>query len=158
MEELKPGHVAETRTRLVVGLARARLQLNLERHLADTAIVRALTLVDELDTNLTKCTSRLRASYATHFPEVCRPCFNRNCFLNDAQLIQLIALCPSRAQLTLTQLTDVCSADSNLAQSVLSAIPDSIGADLYPEDEEALKAFAESLCNMLKVGVFLFSC
>ncbi|KAF7255938.1 hypothetical protein EG68_06530 [Paragonimus skrjabini miyazakii] len=69
LDELSPSHVAESRTRLIVGLARARLQLNLSQHLADTSVIRALTLIDELDGNLDRSASRLRASYSAHFPE-----------------------------------------------------------------------------------------
>ncbi|KAA3677161.1 nucleolar protein 56 [Paragonimus westermani] len=70
LDELSRGRVAESRTRLIIGLARARLQLNLSQHLADTSVIKALTLIDELDANLARSASRLRASYGSHFPEM----------------------------------------------------------------------------------------
>ncbi|VDP91116.1 unnamed protein product [Echinostoma caproni] len=106
-EELIPGRVAESRSRLVVGLARARSQLNVTQHLADTAVVRALTLIDELDADLTRSVARLRTCYATHFPEACRSSSTAGCSpLSDVQLIHLIAHCPGRTELLSGELED----------------------------------------------------
>ncbi|KAF5396617.1 Nucleolar protein 56, partial [Paragonimus heterotremus] len=154
LEELSPSHVAESRTRLIVGLARARLQLNLSQHLADTSVIRALTLIDELDANLDRSASRLRASYSSHFPEVCRPSFTNCPCLNDVDLIRLIAKCPFRSLLASAQYSrdlEVCLTQPKMGASIRIAARDSIGCDLLDEDGESLKMFAGKLLKMIQM-------
>ncbi|KAF6769205.1 hypothetical protein AHF37_06394 [Paragonimus kellicotti] len=154
LEELSPGHMAESRTRLIVGLARARLQLNLSQHLADTSVIRALTLIDELDANLHRSASRLRASYSSHFPEVCRPSFTNCPHLNDVDLIRLIAKCPFRSLLASAQYSrdlEVCLTQPKMGASIRIAARDSIGCDLLDEDGESLKLFAGKLLKMIQM-------
>ncbi|KER32374.1 hypothetical protein T265_01597 [Opisthorchis viverrini] len=151
LEEVSAGRVAESRARLVVALARARAQLNLPQHLADTAVVRALTLIDELDANLARSVTRLRASYTAHFPELCQPSFNNCPYLEDFDLIRLIASCPSRPAILESNDLESCLSDPTLVTKIKEAARDSIGCDLQEPDAENLKIFASRLDRMIQM-------
>lgn len=158
VEEQIPGRVAEAKARLVVGLARARSQLNLSQHLADTAVMRALTLIDELDADLTHSVTRLRTCYFSHFPEICRSSSAAAYLpLTDDQLIHLIALCPTRVHL-LSEQSDDKLRQVEVLLPILDRIKhlarDSIGADLSAEDASQLKLFAERLLRTKEVSLF----
>ncbi|CAH8628165.1 unnamed protein product [Heterobilharzia americana] len=152
-DEITPGKVAESRARVVVSLARARLQLGIGQHLADTGVVKVLKLIDELDTHLTQSTSRLRACYSVHFPEVCRPHFGKNLCLDDMKLLQLIASFPLRSSIISNYAAGsfTCMDDDKLTTLIATAAEDSIGADLGEEDCENLKKYAQRLIQMNQV-------
>ncbi|VDQ02288.1 unnamed protein product [Trichobilharzia regenti] len=152
-DEIAPGKIAESRARVVVGLARARLQLGIGQHLADTGIVKVLTLIDELDTHLTQSASRLRACYSVHFPEVCRPHFGKQLCLDDMKLLQLIANHPLRCNIVsnFSVGSFTCLNDDQLASLVAAAAQDSIGADLGEEDCENLQKYAQRLLQMNQI-------
>ncbi|CAL8087542.1 unnamed protein product [Calicophoron daubneyi] len=149
-EEVAPARVAESRARLVVGLARARLQLDLTQHLADTAVIKALNIIDALDTNLAKSASRLRSCYAIHFPEICWPSQNFP-YLSDVKLIHLIATCPSRTDILakndMTEEVFTC----DLFNQIQKAAQDSIGSDLSDEDQEYFRKFSDSLLKLIQM-------
>ncbi|CAH8875679.1 unnamed protein product [Trichobilharzia szidati] len=152
-DDIAPGKIAESRARVVVGLARARLQLGIGQHLADTGIVKVLTLIDELDTHLTQSASRLRACYSVHFPEVCRPHFGKQLCLDDMKLLQLIANHPLRCNIisNFSSGSFTCLNDDQLASVVAAAAQDSIGADLGEEDCENLQKYAQRLLQMNQI-------
>ncbi|XP_018654272.1 putative nucleolar protein NOP56 [Schistosoma mansoni] len=149
-DELKPGPIAESRARVVVSLARARLQLGIEHHLADTGIVKVLMLIDELDNSLTRSASRLRACYSIHFPEVCRPHFKKQICLDDMDLVQLIANSPLRSSIISNFAAGSFTylGSDELASLIATAAQDSVGAELSEEDCENLQKYAQRLLQM----------
>ncbi|VDP64853.1 unnamed protein product [Schistosoma mattheei] len=152
-DELKPGLVAESRARVVVSLARARLQLGIKHHLADTGIVKVLMLIDELDNSLTQSASRLRACYSIHFPEVCRPHFKNHICLNDMNLVQLIANSPLRSSIISSFAAGSFTyfGSDKLASLIATAAQDSVGAELSEGDCENLQKYAQRLLQMNEV-------
>lgn len=157
-DELKPGLVAESRARVVVSLARARLQLGIEHHLADTGIVKVLMLIDELDNSLTQSASRLRACYSIHFPEVCRPHFKNQICLNDTNLVQLIANSPLRSSIISSFAAGSFTyfGSDKLASLIATAAQDSVGAELSEGDCENLQKYAQRLLQMNEVCIVSF--
>ncbi|TNN04945.1 Nucleolar protein, partial [Schistosoma japonicum] len=135
-DEIKPGIIAESRARVVVSLARVRLQLGIKQHLADSGIVKVLTLIDELDANLTisRSASRLRACYSIHFPE-------------------LIANTPHRSTIISNFSAGIFTyfGDSKPASLIANAAQDSIGFELSEEDCENLQNYAQRLLQMNQV-------
>ncbi|KAH8865820.1 Nucleolar protein 58 [Schistosoma japonicum] len=152
-DEIKPGIIAESRARVVVSLARVRLQLGIKQHLADSGIVKVLTLIDELDANLTRSASRLRACYSIHFPEVCQPHFDKQLCLDDINLLQLIANTPHRSTIISNFSAGIFTyfGDSKLASLIANAAQDSIGSELSEEDCENLQNYAQRLLQMNQV-------
>lgn len=158
-DELVPGRVAESRARLIVAVSRAKKQLNLSKHLADSAIVKVLSIIDELDIHLVRSTSRLRACYSLHFPEVCQHNFGNAICLKDSDLIKLISEYPLRTLLEPALSTGSitsCFTDLSLAKQVVLAAKDSIGMDLNSEDSENLKMFAVRLLGLIKVLILIY--
>ncbi|CAH8573817.1 unnamed protein product [Schistosoma turkestanicum] len=152
-DELKPGIIAESRARIVVSLARARQQLGIEHHLADTGIVKVLTLIDELDTYLTRSASRLRACYSIHFPEVCRPHYKKQICLDDVNLLHLIANFPHRSTIisNFSAGSFTYLGNEELASLIATAAQDSVGAELSEEDCENLQNYAQRLLQMIEI-------
>ncbi|VDO04475.1 unnamed protein product [Rodentolepis nana] len=150
VQETVPGKKAERRARLVVALTRARLQLNLEQHLADTGVVKSLELLDSMDSNLTKSVKHLCTSYAVHFPELCR-----NGVLvgvDDFAFASIVANCPLRDDLVKDKgrLLEWLGGDQELTDKIISLANSSTGQDLAPDDVKVLQHYGQFLLKLLK--------
>ncbi|VDN13398.1 unnamed protein product, partial [Dibothriocephalus latus] len=157
LQEIAPGKEAEHRARLIVALSRARLQLDLLQHLADTGVVRSLGLLDSMDNSLGSSVKRLKAAYALHFPELVRDQETRS--LDDFAFISIIANFPSRDGLLRARNDNPGSADKlsewtgsrKLAENILACASTSTGQDLAEEDLTTLQTYAHFLLKLLQV-------
>lgn len=156
VNEAAPGQKAEKRARLIVALSRARLQLDLLHHLADTGVVRSLELLDSIDASLGKSMKRLRAAYGFHFPELCR--FGGLPGLDNYGFACIVAHCPERNRLVKEekQLTDWVGGDTELVESVINLAKSSTGQDLSADDVKALHQYGQFLLKLLKVFPTIF--
>nr|CDS25400.1 Nucleolar protein 5A [Hymenolepis microstoma] len=150
VQETVPGKKAERRARLVVALARARLQLDLEQHLADTGVVRSLEFLDSMDSNLTKSVKHLCTSYAVHFPELCR-----NGVLvgvDDFAFASIVAHCPLRDDLVKEKerLLEWLGGNQELTDKIISLANSSTGQDLASDDIKVLQQYGQFLLKLLK--------
>ncbi len=150
-QETIPGRQAEKRARLVVALSRARLQLDLLQHLADTGVVRSLELLDSMDASLGKSMKRLRAAYGLHFPELCRA--GGLSGVDDYAFANIVAHSPQRDVLTrdVAQLTSWLNGDSSVADQVISLAKSSTGQDISSDDIQTLQQYGQFLLKLLKV-------
>ncbi|KAL5107625.1 Nucleolar protein 56 [Taenia crassiceps] len=122
-QETVPGRKAEKRAQLVVALSRARLQLDLVQHLADTGVVRSLALLDSMDASLARSMKHLRVSYGLHFPELVR---------QKERLIEWLG------------------GDQRLAETVIELAKTSTGQDLSSDDVLALQQYGHFFLKLLK--------
>ncbi|VDL98932.1 unnamed protein product [Schistocephalus solidus] len=156
LQEIAPGKQAEHRSRLIVALSRARLQLDLLQHLADTGVVRSLGLLDSMDNSLGSSVKRLKAAYALHFPELCRDQQTRS--LDDFTFISIIANFPNRDGLLRARNDIPGSIDKlaewtgnrELAENILVCASTSTGQDLAEEDLTTLQTYAHFLLKLLQ--------
>nr|VZI12813.1 unnamed protein product [Spirometra erinaceieuropaei] len=156
VQEIAPGKQAEHRARLIVALSRARLQLDLLQHLADTGVVRSLSLLDSMDNSLGSSVKRLKAAYALHFPELCRDQETRA--LDDFAFISIIANFPNRDGLlrsrndtsgSIEKLSE-WTGNRKLAENILACASTSTGQDLAEEDFTTLQTYAHFLLKLLQ--------
>lgn len=150
-QETVPGKKAEKRAQLVVALSRARLQLDLAQHLADTGVVRSLDLLDSMDASLARSMKHLRVSYGLHFPEVCRGGGLPG--VDDFALASIVTHAPLRDQLVRQkeQLVEWLGGDQNVAETVIELAKTSTGQDLSPDDVLTLQQYGEFYLKLLKV-------
>lgn len=157
-QETVPGKKAERRARLVVALTRARLQLDLEQHLADTGVVKSLEILDSMDAHLTKSVKHLCTSYAVHFPEICR-----NGVLvgvDDFAFASIVTHCPLRDDLVKERdrLVEWLDGNQELADKIISLANSSTGQHLASDDVKVLQQYGQFLLNLLKVCVASVLC
>ena len=151
VQEAAPGRKLERRAQLIVALSRARLQLDLAQHLADTGVVRSLDLLDSMDKSLAKSLKHLRISYGLHFPELCRNGGLPG--LDDFAFVSIVTNTPLREQLAKAkdQLVDWLNGDERMAETIVELAKTSTGQDLSPDDIRTLQRYGQFLLNLLKV-------
>ncbi|VDD75495.1 unnamed protein product [Mesocestoides corti] len=149
-EETASGRHTEKRTRLVVSLSRARLQLDLIQHLADTGVVRSLDLLDSMDASLCKSMKHLRSAYGLHFPEIC--CNGGLPGMDDYTLVSIVAHSPQRDHLVQAQekLIEWTGGNQQMADTVISLAKTSTGQDLSRDDITTLQQYGQFLLRLLK--------
>ncbi|CDS39471.1 Nucleolar protein 5A [Echinococcus multilocularis] len=149
-QETVPARMAEKRAQLVVALSRARLQLDLIQHLADTGVVRSLDLLDSMDASLAKSMKHLRVSYGLHFPEVCRGGGLPG--MDDFALASIVTCAPLRDQLVRQkeQLIGWLGGNQKLAETVIELAKTSTGQDLSPDDVKTLQQYGHFFLKLLK--------
>lgn len=150
-QETVPGKKAERRARLIVALSRARIQLDLVGHLADTGLVKTLEFLDNMDSNLAKSVKRLRTSYGVHFPELCHN--GGLSGLDDFAFASIVTYAPLREDLVKDRdkLVEWLDGNHALADSIISLARSSTGQDLSCDDVKVLQQYGEFLLKLLKV-------
>ncbi|VDL18411.1 unnamed protein product [Hymenolepis diminuta] len=149
-QETVPGKKAERRARLVVALTRARLQLDLEQHLADTGVVKSLELLDSMDAHLTKSVKHLCTSYAVHFPEICHNGVMVG--VDDFAFASIVTHCPIRDDLVKERdrLVEWLDGNQELADKIINLANSSTGQHLASDDVKVLQQYGQFLLNLLK--------
>ncbi|KAL5967511.1 Nucleolar protein 56, partial [Taenia solium] len=149
-QETVPGKKAEKRAQLIVALSRARLQLDLVQHLADTGVVRSLDLLDNMDASLARSMKHLRVSYGLHFPEVCRAGGLPG--MDDFALASIVTHAPLRDQLVRQkeQLIEWLGGDQKAAETVIELAKTSTGQDLSPDDVLTLQQYGHFFLKLLE--------
>ncbi|VDK32692.1 unnamed protein product [Taenia asiatica] len=149
-QETVPGKKAEKRAQLIVALSRARLQLDLVQHLADTGVVRSLDLLDNLDASLARSMKHLRVSYGLHFPEVCRAGGLPG--IDDFAFASIVTHAPLRDQLVRQkeQLIEWLGGDQKAAETVIELAKTSTGQDLSPDDVLTMQQYGHFFLKLLE--------
>ncbi|KAM7543184.1 hypothetical protein Aperf_G00000002342 [Anoplocephala perfoliata] len=149
-QETVPSKKAERRARLVVALTRARIQLDLVQHLADTGVVKSLQLLDNMDSNLAKSVKHLRTSYGVHFPELCHNGGLPG--LDDFAFASIVTHAPLREDLVKDRdkLVEWLDGNQALADSIISLARSSIGQDLSSDDMKVIQEYGKFLLKLLK--------
>ncbi|VDM30382.1 unnamed protein product [Hydatigera taeniaeformis] len=149
-QETVPGRKAVKRARLVVALSRARLQLDLVHHLADTGVVRSLDLLDSMDASLARSVKHLRVSYGLHFPELCRGGGLPG--MDDFVFASIVTQCPLRSQLVghKKQLLEWLGGDHKMAETIIELAKTSTGQDLSSDDVMALQQYGQFFLKLLE--------
>lgn len=152
VQETVPGRKAERRAQLVVALSRARVQLDISKHLADTGVIKSLSLLDSLDASLNKSVKHLRISYSLHFPELCH---NGGLLgLDNFAFASIVTYSPERQDLVKNKerLLSWLNGDEELVNKVIDLAKSSTGQKIAEDDVKTLQKYGEFLLKTLKVS------